>query len=86
MRTPAPPAHSGILRSEREDKAGAAASAVFDANAAALQFDDTFDERESYPCAAPASGIGAPKSGEYRLFLFVGNSGALIFDHNGSPF
>ena len=84
MRTPAPPAHSGILRSEREDKAGAAASAVFDADAAAVQFNDAFDERQSYPRAAPASTIGAPKSREYRLLLLVGNSGALIFDDNGS--
>ena len=81
-RAPAP--DSAIRRSEREHETGAAAGAVFDADPAAVQFDDAFDKRESYPCAAPASGIGAPKSSEYRLLVLVGNSGALIFDDNGS--
>jgi hypothetical protein len=43
-----------------------------------MQFDDAFDEREPYPCAAAANRIGAPKSGEYRLLVLVRNSGALI--------
>jgi len=73
-----------MRRPERQDEAGAAAWAILDTDAAAVQFDNPFHEREPNADAAAATGIDAPKSGEYRLPMLFGNSGAPIFDDYGT--